>query len=78
VRVNDIRAHASGRRNRAGAEARVLESRALSPVEDRSRDLVPLPLQLLLDLLDERAEVGVPGPWIHLGDEQDAHGDNCL
>ena len=66
----------SGRRGRADTACRSSRKRALAaaaPVEHRELDLVPALAQRVLQLRDERAEVGVGRPRVHLRDEQDPH-----
>ena len=73
VRVDHVRPEAAGRADRVPAEAQVARLPAASAVEDRPLQLVPAARQLLLESLDEHAEVGVFGPRVHLRDEEDPH-----
>ena len=55
-------------------ELEVAELPAGAPVEYGAVDLVPSRSERALELYDERAEVGVVGPRVHLRDQQDPHG----
>jgi hypothetical protein len=71
VRIDDVRPL---RGERSLRECQIAELPAGTRVEDGAFDHVAARLELALDLCDERAEVGRVGPWVHLRDEQDAHG----
>ena len=71
--VHDVRAEAPSRTHGVDAEARVLRPRPATPVDHGALELVPLRLQLVLDLGDEGAEVRIVRARVHLRDEQDAH-----
>ena len=71
VRVHDVRPR---RGEGPPRQRQVAELPARARVEDGQLDLVASRDELPLDLRDERPEVGRSGAWVHLRDEQDAHG----
>ena len=73
VRVHDVRVEAARRAKGVAGEIEVAALPACAPVENGPLDVVPPPGERALDLCDERPEVGIVGPGIHLRDEQDPH-----
>ena len=69
--IDDVRLEAPGCPPRAPRQLEVATATARAPVEDSARDLVAALGQLLLEACNERAQVGVSWPRIHLGDEED-------
>jgi hypothetical protein len=73
VRVDDVGPEAARRSEGVEGEAPVLRARAAAPIDDGTRDLVTLPLELRLHLAHEGAQVRIGRSGIHLRDEQDPH-----
>ncbi len=65
VGVDDIRAKAASFPDGGRGQARILGARAAAVVDDGTAELMALVLELVRDLLDERAEVGRGRARIH-------------
>ena len=73
VRVDDVRLEAMGRAAHLTREPQVPALASAPTPRYDALDLVPALDESPLDSLDEGPEIRIPGPWIHLRDEQDLH-----
>src|SRR5207302_6603196 len=73
VRVDDVRSEAARSAAGGAGELEVAALAAGASVENGELELVAARLERAFGLGDERAEVGIVGPGIHLRDEQDPH-----